>query len=51
MNGLFVKKVHVLNKGILHLVNDIFGILDSKRSRTESRYYFDYCYYCDYFAF
>jgi hypothetical protein len=49
MIGLFVKKVHVLNKGVVYLINDIFWNCGFK-SRMASRYYFDYCYHCDYFA-
>ncbi len=30
MNGLLVKKVHVLDKNIVRLIDYIFGIVDSK---------------------
>ena len=58
MHGLFVKKVHVLNKSIVHLIDDIFCNCGFE---TESHgeeviiviiviimLYCYYCYYCDY---
>ncbi len=45
------KKVYVLNKGIVHVMDEFFGIPDSKRSRRVSMHYFDYCNYLNYSAF
>jgi hypothetical protein len=39
MHGLLTKKVHVLNQGVVHLINVIFGIVGSKLSRPANRCY------------
>ncbi len=46
MNGQLVKKVHVLNKVIVHLIDEFLEL----QSRTANSNYFDYCDYCDYSA-
>ncbi len=52
MRGLFVKKVHVLNKNIVHLIDDIFWNCGFKtETQGEQVNYCNYWYYCTYFYY
>ena len=50
MHGLFMKKVHVLNQGIVHLINDIFWNCGFKTETTGEQVILDYCNYWIYWA-
>jgi hypothetical protein len=50
MHGLFIKKVHVLNQGIIHLINDIFWNCGFKTETSGKQVILDYCNYWIYSA-
>ncbi len=50
MHGLFIKKVHVLNQGIVHLIDSIFWNCGFKTETSGEQVILDYCNYWIYSA-
>ena len=51
MHGLFVKKVHVVNQGIVHFIDDIFWNCRFKTKTSGEQVILDYCNYWFYSAY